>query len=132
MTHQQARREAERCLTCFDAACTAACPVHIDIPAFIRMVKTGNLRGAAEVVKTSNALANVCGRICPEEVFCQSVCNRGKLDIPVAIRELHLHATEYEVKYGYSSTVLPSPRTAGLQKLVAVIGGGPAGLGCAF
>lgn len=128
LTHQQAQTEAERCLYCFDAPCTQACPVHIDIPQFISMIKSGNVIGAAKVVKTSNALANICGKICPEEIFCQSVCNRAKQDTPIMIRELHFFATQHEAKRGCS----PLRSFAKNGKKVAVIGAGPAGLGCAF
>lgn len=124
----RAQREAERCLHCFDAPCTAACPVHIDIPSFIQSIRSGNLIGAAETVKTANPLANVCGSICPEEVFCQSACTRGKQDSPVAIRELHGFATTEESRRGYS-TPAPFPQGGGR---FAVIGAGPAGLACAF
>jgi len=128
MNIQQARIEAERCLQCFDAPCTAACPTHIDVTKFISMIRTGNICGAAEVVKTSNALANACGKVCPEEIFCQSVCTRAQQDSPIMIRELHYFATQYERERGYS---IPKafPKNAGK---VAVIGAGPAGLGCAF
>lgn len=128
LTHQQALTESQRCLYCFDAPCTDACPVHIDIPKFIAMIRSGNMIGAAEVVKTANALANVCGKVCPEEIFCQSVCNRAKQDEPIMIRELHFFATQEEAKRGYSS--IRSFEKNG--KKVAVIGAGPAGLGCAF
>jgi NADPH-dependent glutamate synthase beta subunit-like oxidoreductase len=84
--------------------------------------------GAAETVKTANALANVCGKICPEEVFCQSVCTRAKQDTAIAIRELHFHATQYEQRRGY--TIPQSFTRNGLS--VAVLGAGPAGLACAF
>jgi NADPH-dependent glutamate synthase beta subunit-like oxidoreductase len=87
-----------------------------------------SLECAAEVVKTSNALANTCGKICPQEVFCQSVCTRAKQDSPIQIRELHFYATQAERKKGFSKTKL-FPTTDGA---VAVIGAGPAGLGCAF
>jgi dihydropyrimidine dehydrogenase (NAD+) subunit PreT len=128
MNQQQAVIESERCLQCFDAPCTTACPTHIDIPKFIGMIRSGNVRGAAEVVKTSNALANTCGKICPEEVFCQSVCTRGKQDQPINIRELHFFATQNEAKAGFSRTL----RFPSRSKKVGVVGGGPAGLGCAF
>ncbi len=128
MNQQQAYIESERCLQCFDAPCTEACPAHIDIPKFIGMIRTGNIIGAAEVVKSSNALANTCGKICPEEVFCQSVCTRAKQDAAIHIRELHFFATQSEKVKGYSKTRL-FPTTDGA---VAVIGAGPAGLSCAF
>lgn len=104
------------------------CPVHIDIPKFISMIKSGNVIGAAKVVKTSHALANVCGKVCPEEVFCQSVCNRAKQDTPIQIRELHFFATQHEAKNGFAA-VRQFPKNG---KKVSVIGAGPAGLGCAF
>jgi len=128
LSDRQARLEAERCLQCFDAPCTAACPAQIDVPRFITMIKSGNVRGAAETVKSANALANVCGKICPEEEFCQSVCTRAKQDMPIAIRELHFYATYHENKLGYSSPAL----FHGNGSSVAVIGAGPAGLACAF
>jgi glutamate synthase (NADPH/NADH) small chain len=128
MTPQYATAEADRCLSCFDAPCREACPTHIDIPTFIAMIKSRNVRGAAEVVKSSNALANVCGKICPEEVFCQASCTRAKQDSPIAIRELHFFATQHEARAGYSRR-LPAPSP---DATAAVIGAGPAGLACAF
>ncbi|MBI5474383.1 MAG: FAD-dependent oxidoreductase [Ignavibacteriae bacterium] len=128
LTPQQAVTESQRCLYCFDAPCTQACPVHIDIPKFISMIKSGNVIGAAKVVKSSHALANVCGKVCPEEIFCQSVCNRAKQDTPIHIRELHFFATQHEAKNGFAS-LREFPKNG---KKAAVIGAGPSGLGCAF
>jgi glutamate synthase (NADPH/NADH) small chain len=128
LTQQQARIEAERCLQCFDAPCEQACPTHIKIPKFIGMIRSGNIIGAAEVAKTSNALINICGKICPEETFCQSVCTRSKQDEPIKIRELHFFATQEEVKKGFAP-IKPFPKS---RKKVAVVGAGPSGLGCAF
>lgn len=127
-TFQGARDEAERCLYCFEAPCTGACPAHIDVPAFISMIRSGNIRGSAEIVKTSNALSNICGKVCPEEIYCQSVCNRSSLDRPIQIRELHFFATQHEARFGY--TPMLTLEKSGAK--VAVVGGGPSGLGCAF
>ncbi len=128
MNRQQATIESERCLQCFDAPCTEACPTHIDIPKFIRMIRSGNIIGAAEVVKTSNALANTCGKVCPQEVFCQSVCTRAKQDAAIHIREMHSFATQLESENGFSKTkFFPA-----IDGSVAVVGAGPAGLSCAF
>ena len=128
MNQQQATIESERCLQCYDSPCTVACPTHIDIPTFIGMIRSGNVIGAAEVVKTSNALANTCGKICPEEIFCQSVCTRAKQDSPIQIRELHFYATQMESRKGFSRLKVFST----IDGAVAVIGAGPAGLSCAF
>lgn len=128
MTEQQARIEAERCLYCFDAPCARVCPVHIDIPGFISMIRSANIRGASEVVRTSHAMANVCGKVCPEEVFCQSVCLRAKADAPIQIRELHFFATQFEAHIDFSSLMKP-PQNG---RKIAVVGGGPSGLSCAF
>jgi glutamate synthase (NADPH/NADH) small chain len=84
--------------------------------------------GAAERIRSANALASTCGAICPEEVFCQSVCTRGKQDGPVTIRELHGFATREQQRRRALHTELPS-HTGGK---IAVIGAGPAGLACAF
>jgi glutamate synthase (NADPH/NADH) small chain len=92
------------------------------------MVRSGNLMGAAEVIRSANAMASVCGKVCPEEVFCQAACTRGKKDTPLAIRELHFHATQHEIRRGYSPLRPFVPNG----KSVAIIGGGPAGLACAF
>jgi dihydropyrimidine dehydrogenase (NAD+) subunit PreT len=128
LTPQQARTESARCLQCFDAPCEQACPTHIRIPLFIGMIRSGNIMGAAEVVRSSNALVNVCGKICPEETFCQSLCTRSKQDEPIKIRELHFFATQEEAKTGFADIKL---FTESKQK-VAVIGAGPSGLACAF
>ncbi|HTO95209.1 MAG TPA: FAD-dependent oxidoreductase [Bacteroidota bacterium] len=120
-------REAAKCLTCFDAPCTAACPAHIDIPGMIAMVRSGNLSGAAASVRRANALAAVCGAICPSEIYCQPACTQAKKGSPVRIREIHQYATMSERARPLNPVV--APQTG---KTVAVIGGGPAGLGAAF
>ena len=92
------------------------------------MIRSGNVFGAAELVRSANAMAHVCGKVCPEEIFCQSVCTRGKQDSPIAIRELHYHAT---LRQSGRGDRLPAVARRN-ERSIAVIGGGPAGLACAF
>ena len=74
MTPRQAAIEAARCLFCFDAPCTIACPTHIDVPAFIKKISTNNLRGSARVILSANILGESCGRVCPTEALCEGAC----------------------------------------------------------
>ena len=74
MNARQAAIEAARCLYCFDAPCTMACPTRIDVPGFIKRIMTGNVRGAARVILEANILGESCGRVCPTEVLCEGAC----------------------------------------------------------
>ena len=123
----QAISESLRCLQCFDAPCTSKCPVHIPVPRFIRMIRSGNTEGSVAVVKESHPFIHTCGEICPDESFCTSVCTRGKIDRPVRIRELHRYITNF-----IRSEQRGSFATEGFKNgKVAVVGAGPAGLSCA-
>ncbi len=121
--------EAERCLYCHDAPCASACPTHIDVPAFIRRIADGNLRGSARAILEANPLGGMCARVCPTENLCEAVCVRqtqeGK---PVAIGRLQRHAVDALLE---SSRPQIFTRSAGTGKKVAVVGAGPAGLSCA-
>src|SRR5215831_3948966 len=126
---QEAIIEANRCLFCFDAPCIQACPTGIDIPSFIKKIANGNLTGSARTILTANVLGASCARVCPTEVLCEGACvvldREGEA---VKIGRLQRHATDYVA--GKRLQVLRPPgRKTG--KRVAIIGGGPAGLGCA-
>lgn len=124
----QAQHEAERCLFCFDAPCTEACPTGIDIPGFIRGIATGNLRGAATTILAENIMGATCARVCPVEELCEQVCvkNVGE-HRPVAIGRLQRHATDHL----FASGAQPFTRAPDSGYRVAVVGAGPAGLACA-
>jgi len=125
-TKTQAQAEAWRCLQCFDAPCISACPANVHIPRYIRMIRSTNLASAAEELRSANAFVSLCGAVCPEDVLCRRKCSRGRLDHSIDIRALHRFVTaSVHVK------AFPEwPKALGPQ--VAIIGAGPAGLGCAL
>ncbi|CAN5453213.1 NAD(P)-dependent oxidoreductase [soil metagenome] len=129
LSSAQAVLEAERCLYCYDAPCTTACPTSIDVPSFIRRIADGNVRGAARTILESNPLGGMCARVCPTETLCEEACVRttqeGK---PVAIGRLQRHAVDALMD---SSQPQLFTRAAPTGRKVAVVGAGPAGLACA-
>ena len=120
----EAVEEAARCLQCRNAPCVAGCPVGIDIPGFIHAVKERDVARAASVIKASNALPAVCGRVCPQETQCQGVCTLAKRFEPVAIGRLERFCADWESEHEPCDPAM-KPDTG---KRVAVIGAGPAGL----
>ena len=128
-TAQQAIVESSRCLFCFDAPCISACPTGIDIPAFIKKIMTGNTTGAARTILTANILGASCARVCPTEVLCEGACVMLDRDNdPIKIGRLQRYATDH-VHEKQITVLKPPAQKSG--KRVAIIGGGPAGLGCA-
>ena len=129
LTPAQAVLEAERCLYCFDAPCTTACPTDIDVPSFIRRIADGNLRGAARTILESNPLGGLCARVCPTETLCEQACvhtaQEGK---PIAIGRLQRHAVDALMESA-KPQLFSRARSTG--RKVAVVGAGPAGLACA-
>jgi glutamate synthase (NADPH/NADH) small chain len=126
---QAALVEAHRCLYCFDAPCTAACPTHIDVPGFIKRIATGNLRGSALRILDANVLGGSCARACPVDVLCEGACvmHRYNRD-PIQIALLQRHAMDFF--HGSGEDLLTTP-PARCDLRVACIGGGPASLACA-
>jgi dihydropyrimidine dehydrogenase (NAD+) subunit PreT len=128
LTADAALLEANTCLFCYDAPCTIACPTHIDVPAFIKKIATGNVRGAARVILDANPFGHSCARACPVEVLCEGACVLNERDEqPIRIALLQRHATDYVLERKVR-LFEPGPANG---KWVAIVGAGPAGLSCA-
>ncbi len=126
---QEAIVEADRCLYCFDAPCIAACPTGIDVPGFIKKIAARNEVGAAKTILTANILGASCARVCPTKVLCEGACVLHDRDQkPIEIGRLQRFATDY-VSERKISVLKPPATKNGIA--IAVIGAGPAGLGCA-
>jgi len=127
-TPEEAVAEASRCLSCLNPMCRKGCPVAIDIPSFIKLIKEGRFIEAAWKIKEDNALPAVCGRVCPQEIQCESMCILGKKGEPVAIGNLERFVADYEREKG-EVQIPERPKLSG--RKIAIIGSGPAGLSCA-
>ena len=126
---QAAVIEADRCLNCFDAPCTAACPTHIDVPGFIKRIASGNLRGSAMRILDANILGASCARVCPVEVLCEGACVLTRQNRkPIQIGQLQRHAMD---AFWVSGEGVPTATPDTNKLRVACIGGGPASLACA-
>lgn len=101
----EAAQEASRCIDCKARNCVAGCPVAIDIPDFIRSLKNHDLPGAARILKRTNALPGICGRVCPQESQCEAVCTLAKKGAPVAIGRLERYIADWEL--GQTTKALP-------------------------
>jgi dihydropyrimidine dehydrogenase (NAD+) subunit PreT len=126
---QAASIEADRCLNCFDAPCTAACPTHIDVPGFIKRIASANLRGSALRILDANILGASCARVCPVEVLCEGACVLHRQNRkPIQIALLQRHAMD---AFDASGELPPAAETAPRSLRVVCIGAGPASLACA-
>ena len=132
LTFEQAITESHRCLNCKNPTCVQGCPVNINIPGFIKTLETGDVLGAAAVIKESSSLPAVCGRVCPQEKQCESQCIHLKMGHPaVAIGYLERFCADYANSHQPSAI---SHQKAEGSKLnaespkIAVVGSGPAGL----
>jgi glutamate synthase (NADPH/NADH) small chain len=128
-TRQEAVIEANRCLFCFDAPCIQACPTGIDIPSFIKKIANDNPTGSARTILSANILGASCARVCPTEVLCEGACVvLDREGDPVKIGRLQRYATDLAFENKIPVLKVPAEKSG---KRVAIIGGGPAGLGCA-
>ncbi len=128
LTSDEAVAESTRCLFCFDAPCTRACPTHIDVPRFIRQIMHHNPLGAAETILDANIFGGSCARACPTEVLCEGACvDNTLLKSPVQIGRLQRYATDAADR----SKLRFHQAAPNSGKRVAIVGAGPAGLTCA-
>jgi len=124
-TEEQAIAEAKRCLECAKPKCMEGCPVNINVPAFLKLVAEGDFRGAINLIKETNALPAITGRVCPQETQCEGQCSLSKKYESVAIGRLERFVADWEAAQGPLPIPELPPPTG---KRVAVIGSGPAGL----
>ena len=125
---QEAVAEAKRCLQCKKPACVEGCPVNVKIPEFVGHIANKRFKEAARVLKDTNALPAVCGRVCPQESQCESRCVLAKKGQAVGVGSLEMFAADWERDQG--DVVVPAVKTRNGKK-VCIIGSGPAGLSAA-
>ena len=122
-----ALHEAERCIRCKKPRCVPGCPVGIDIPGFIAALAHKDIRRSYQILKSTNALPAVCGRVCPQESQCEATCVVGAKLKPVAVGRLERFVADCGMGRGWDET----PAAAPVPKKAAIVGSGPAGLACA-
>lgn len=126
-SYEEAEAEAMRCISCKHKPCVNGCPVNVPIPEFIRAIKESDIEGAYDIITTQNLLPAICGRVCPQEKQCESLCVRGIKGEPVAIGRLERFVADHYMEHF-------EPKIAKVRKngmKVAVVGSGPAGITCA-
>jgi glutamate synthase (NADPH/NADH) small chain len=123
-TEAQAISEAERCLQCPNPQCVKGCPVEIQIPEFIRLIKEQKFDEAVKELKRRNSLPAICGRVCPQEEQCQQQCVMGKAGDPISIGRLERFLADWELR----KAVKVTQKASSTNKKVAIVGAGPAGL----
>ncbi|MBU2444280.1 MAG: NAD(P)-dependent oxidoreductase [Bacteroidetes bacterium] len=128
MSKNSAIAESNRCLYCYDSPCTKACPTYIDIPAFIKKIATGNLKGSAKTILESNWIALTCAKACPVQVLCEGACVfNEKGEKPIEIGRLQRFVMDKYFEDGMPKLFPPAAKNG---KNVGIIGSGPAGLAC--
>ena len=108
-SEQEARAEAERCLQCKKAPCRQSCPVDVDIPGFIALIREGEYAEAALKVKRTNVFPSICGRVCPQERQCQEKCVLAKPGKPINIGYLERFVGDYLIEHPQEQDTSPAP-----------------------
>jgi glutamate synthase (NADPH) small chain len=125
---EQAVQQAQRCIACGNPFCEWKCPVHNYIPNWLKLLEEGNLFEAAELSHKTNSLPEMCGRICPQDRLCEGACTLNDGLGAVTIGSIEKYITDEAFKRGWTPD-MSNVRPTG--KRVAIVGAGPAGLGCA-
>lgn len=127
-TEEQVQDQSHRCLSCGNPYCEWKCPVHNFIPNWLQLVSDGNLFEAAELSHQTNSLPEVCGRVCPQDRLCEGACTLNDGFGAVTIGATEKYITDTALAMGWKPDMSKRVWT---DKKVAVIGAGPAGIGCA-
>lgn len=123
-----AKVDANRCLFCYDAPCMKSCPTSIDVPKFIKQIATENIKGSAKTIFSSNIMGAGCSKVCPVEKLCEGACVYNLLEEePIPIAKLQRYSTELAMENKWKLF----ERKPSVNKKVAIVGAGPAGLSCA-
>ncbi|MDN3524015.1 FAD-dependent oxidoreductase [Halomonas sabkhae] len=125
---QDAAAQAHRCLHCGNPYCEWKCPVHNYIPNWLQLVSEGNILEAAEMSHRTNSLPEVCGRVCPQDRLCEGDCTLNDGFGAVTIGSVEKYITDTAFAMGWRPDM---SKVSWTDKRVAIIGAGPAGLGCA-
>lgn len=129
-SEEQAIEEAGRCIQCKKPGCIKGCPVEVNIPEFIKAVHEGDMPEAARIIKSTNSLPAICGRVCPQETQCEVACALNKKGAPSAIGRLERYVADWERAHPEVGEK-QKEHVAFNGKKVAIVGSGPAGLTCA-
>ncbi|HCP99033.1 MAG TPA: glutamate synthase small subunit, partial [Pseudoalteromonas sp.] len=127
-SENQVNSQADRCLDCGNPYCEWKCPVHNYIPQWLKLIRTGRILEAAELSHRTNSLPEVCGRVCPQDRLCEGSCTLDEEFGAVTIGNIEKYITDTAFKMGWKPDMSYVTWT---DKKVAIIGAGPAGLGCA-
>ncbi|MBA6411195.1 MAG: FAD-dependent oxidoreductase [Pseudoalteromonas distincta] len=127
-SENQVNSQADRCLDCGNPYCEWKCPVHNYIPQWLKLIRTGRIIEAAELSHRTNSLPEVCGRVCPQDRLCEGSCTLDEEFGAVTIGNIEKYITDEAFKMGWKPDMSYVTWT---DKKVAIIGAGPAGLGCA-